>query len=225
MREGRPVKGGAQQTRELLKRNTALNEELRRRGGPQEESDVERVLRQRGQAMPDVADAPPFFLKSSQALDAKIQGKAATPDQVKAILTNPQNGIKAEELKWTGVMQEVERLAKENNGKVPKDALLRYLAEDGAVRFEEVRMGGAKKQWTQADIDQLEREAQRTRDFSVHTSAPCGIRRPAASAAMPTIVLPATKVQRATAPTNSPAARTTARWCWRCQARRMHFSS
>jgi hypothetical protein len=53
MREGRPVKGGAQQTRELLKRNTALNEELKRRGGPQEESDVERVLRQRGQAMPD----------------------------------------------------------------------------------------------------------------------------------------------------------------------------
>jgi hypothetical protein len=73
MREGRPVKGGAQQTRELLKRNTALNEELRRRGGPQEESDVARVLRQRGQAMPDAAvtqdglvqapeDAPKFKL-------------------------------------------------------------------------------------------------------------------------------------------------------------------
>ena len=102
------------------------------------------ALRRRGQAMPDVADAPPFFLKSSQALDAKIQGKAATPDQVKAILTNPQNGIKAEELKWTGVMQEVERLAKENNGKVPKEALLRYLAEDGAVRLEEVRLGQDK---------------------------------------------------------------------------------
>jgi hypothetical protein len=99
----------------------------------------------RGQAMPDVADAPPFYLKSSQALDAKIQGKAATPDQVKAILTNPQNGIKAEELKWTGVMQEVERLAKENNGKVPKEALLRYLAEDGAVRLEEVELGAARK--------------------------------------------------------------------------------
>ena len=58
MREGRPVRGGAQQTRELLKRNTALNEELRRRGGPQEESDVERVLRQRGQAMPDITITP-----------------------------------------------------------------------------------------------------------------------------------------------------------------------
>jgi hypothetical protein len=353
MREGRPVKGGAQQTRELLKRNTALNEELRRRGGPQEESDVERVLRQRGQAMPDititpdearrrglvgpvyhgspdfkgrkfdpkyrarssgisrggfsfsddvasadgyaaapvdsaqaavdsandvmreaagrmerglkvkgfsaadelpefnvryvddiselssyfnelakdmpkdlaarlrdaakqvnepanpvvveaylrnpremmidgkrllvadnpddifvsaarppqgaatgrtrgqampdVADAPPFFLKSSQALDTKIQGKAATPDQVKAILTNPQNGIKAEELKWTGVMQEVERLAKENNGKVPKDALLRYLAEDGAVRFEEVTLKESGTKRNLANEEQLGR--------------------------------------------------------------------
>ena len=101
----------------------------------------------RGQAMPDVspADAPPFYMKSTQVLDSKIQGKAATVDQVRAILTNPQNGIKAEELKWTGVLQAAERLAKENNGKVPKDALLQYLADDGAVRLEEVRMeGGAK---------------------------------------------------------------------------------
>jgi hypothetical protein len=270
MREGRPVKGGAAETRRLLARNTEISQELDARGVKTEDAQLQRALARRqtgqampdvdvqwetyaenlrddveswspardtgkidydmqdvvdsfvdfartnpkmtgseltaafyraekptasqrkklnaaianvgepprvatggtrGQAMPDISDAPPFFLKSSQALDAKIQGKAATPDQVKAILTNPQNGIKAEELKWTGVMQEVERLAKENNGKVPKDALLRYLAEDGAVRFEEVRMGGAKKQWTQADIDQLEREAQRTRDFSAYERA------------------------------------------------------
>jgi hypothetical protein len=94
----------------------------------------------RGQAMPDAApaDAPPFYMKSAQVLDAKIQGKAATPDQVRAILKNPQNGIKAEELKWTGIEQAVERIAKENGGKVPKEALLKYLAEDGAVRLEEV---------------------------------------------------------------------------------------
>jgi hypothetical protein len=94
----------------------------------------------RGQAMPDAApaDAPPFYMKSTRVLDAKIQGKAATVDQVRAILTNPQNGIKAEELKWTGIKQAVERIAKENGGKVPKEALLKYLAEDGAVRLEEV---------------------------------------------------------------------------------------
>jgi hypothetical protein len=141
MREGRPVKGGAAETRRLLARNTEISRELDARGVKTEDAQLQRALakRQTGQAMPDISDAQPFFLKSSQALDTKIQGKAATPDQVKAILTNPQNGIKAEELKWTGVMQEVERLAKENNGKVPKEALLRYLAEDGAVRFEEVR--------------------------------------------------------------------------------------
>jgi hypothetical protein len=60
---------------------------------------------------------------------------------VRAILKNPQNGIKAEELKWTGIEQAVERIAKENGGKVPKEALLKYLAEDGAVRLEEVTLG------------------------------------------------------------------------------------
>jgi len=125
----------------------------------------------RGQALPDTSDAPPFYMKSTRVLDAKIQGKAATVDQVRAILTNPQNGIKAEELKWTGVLLAAERLAKENGGKVPKDALLKYLADDGAVRLEEVTMGGARKQWTQADINALERQAQRTRDFSEYERA------------------------------------------------------
>jgi hypothetical protein len=127
----------------------------------------------RGQAMPDaaLADAPPFYMKSAQVLDSKIQGRAATAEQVRAILKNPQNGIKAEELKWTGIEQAVERIAKENGGKVPKEALLLYLQEDGAVRLEEVTMGGARKQWTQADIEALERQAQRTRDFSEYERA------------------------------------------------------
>jgi hypothetical protein len=141
-------------------------------GSPDQVVDPLKTQR-RGQAMPDAApaDAPPFYMKSAQVLDTKIQGKAATADQVRAILKNPQNGIKAEELKWTGIEQAVERIAKENGGKVPKEALLRYLQEDGAVRLEEVRMGGSKKQWTQADIDQLEKEAQRTRDFTAYERA------------------------------------------------------
>jgi hypothetical protein len=148
MREGRPVRGGAAQTRELLRRNEAISAELQRRGVREEDPQLQRALQRRGQAMPDaaLADAPPFYMKSAQVLDSKIQGKAATVDQVRAILTNPQNGIKAEELKWTGVLQAAERLAKENNGKVPKDALLKYLADDGAVRLEEVRMGAQGEQ-------------------------------------------------------------------------------
>jgi len=120
----------------------------------------------RGQAMPDAApaDAPPFYMKSTQVLDAKIQGKAATVDQVRAILTNPQNGIKAEELKWTGALQAAERLAKENNGKVPKDALLQYLADDGAVRLEEV-VGLSPNRVVERNADGTIVEGQRP-DFS-----------------------------------------------------------
>ena len=112
----------------------------------------------RGQAMPDAvgADAPPFYMKSAQVLDSKIQGKAATADQVRAILKNPQNGIKAEELKWTGIEQAVERIAKENGGKVPKEALLRYLQEDGAVRLEEVRLGSDARSFDPPEFAQYQ---------------------------------------------------------------------
>jgi hypothetical protein len=159
MREGRPVRGGAAQTRELLRRNEAISAELQRRGVREEDPQLQRALQRRGQAMPDAvsADAPPFYMKSTQVLDAKIQGKAATVDQVRAILTNPQNGIKAEELKWTGALQAAERLAKENNGKVPKDALLKYLADDGAVRLEEVVFGG-KQPFDEVKLKRLEAE-------------------------------------------------------------------
>jgi hypothetical protein len=98
MREGRPVKGGAQQTRELLKRNTALNEELDGAAGHKKSLTWSGVLRQRGQAMPD-----------------------------------------------------------ENNGKVPKEALLRYLAEDGAVRFEEVTLRESGTKRNLANEEQLGR--------------------------------------------------------------------
>ena len=158
MREGRPVRGGAAQTRELLRRNEAISAELERRGVREEDPQLQRALQRRGQAMPDAApaDAPPFYMKSAQVLDSKIQGKAATADQVRAILKNPQNGIKAEELKWTGIEQAVERIAKENGGKVPKEALLRYLQEDGAVRLEEVRLGSDAKSFDPPEFAQYQ---------------------------------------------------------------------
>jgi hypothetical protein len=57
MREGRPVRGGAAQTRELLRRNEAISAELQRRGVRSEDSQLQRALQRRGQAMPDAAPA------------------------------------------------------------------------------------------------------------------------------------------------------------------------
>jgi hypothetical protein len=53
MREGRPVRGGAAQTRELLRRNDAISAELERRGVRSEDAQLQRALQRRGQAMPD----------------------------------------------------------------------------------------------------------------------------------------------------------------------------
>ena len=56
---------------------------------------------------------------------------------------NSPNGIKEEEIKWSGIEQALTGLA--IDGKVPKDALLAYLADEGAVRFEEVSTKGPVK--------------------------------------------------------------------------------
>jgi hypothetical protein len=58
MREGRPVRGGAAQTRELLRRNEAISAELERRGVREEDPQLQRALQRRGQAMPDITITP-----------------------------------------------------------------------------------------------------------------------------------------------------------------------
>ena len=81
-----------------------------------------------------------FYSGLQQTIDQKVQGKFASPDQLKAIISNPQN-VKAEELKWSGVINEIDRLSAENQGKVPKDKVMDYLRNEGAVKFEEATLG------------------------------------------------------------------------------------
>jgi hypothetical protein len=64
MREGRPVRGGAAQTRELLRRNEAISAELERRGVRQEDPQLQRALQRRGQAMPDGQPRAQFMADS-----------------------------------------------------------------------------------------------------------------------------------------------------------------
>lgn len=78
-----------------------------------------------------------FYSPLAIAIDQKIQGKSATPEQVKAIIQNPQNQIKADEIKWSGIMQAIDRIAAENNGKVPKDKLMDYMISESVAGFTE----------------------------------------------------------------------------------------
>jgi len=81
-----------------------------------------------------------FKSKLQTEIQSKFKGANATPEQLKAVVGNPQF-VKPEEVKWSGVMDEIDRLAQENKGKVPVQALVNYLRDEGQVKFEEVTLG------------------------------------------------------------------------------------
>jgi hypothetical protein len=74
MREGRPVRGGAAQTRELLRRNEAISAELERRGVRSEDPQLQRALQRRGQAMPDAGPQDGSTV-SSRAMSSETRKK------------------------------------------------------------------------------------------------------------------------------------------------------
>ena len=80
MREGRPVRGGAAQTRELLRRNEAISAELLRRGVREEDPQLQRALQRRGQAMPDVAPTLENFDAAQQATGGTLRPIADQPE-------------------------------------------------------------------------------------------------------------------------------------------------
>ena len=79
-----------------------------------------------------------FYSKMEDVLASKIQGKAATAEQVRALISKPDSGIKPDEVKWSGISDIIDTLASENDGKVPKDALMEYIRGAGKVQFKEV---------------------------------------------------------------------------------------
>lgn len=116
--------------------------------------------------------AAPFYSHLERTVEAKIPARA-TPEQIMA--TARAAGVKAEEIKWSGIEQALGSLAVD--GKVPKDALLAYLRDEGAVRFEEVSSEGeTEMKWKNDDgysvellthdemQEVLEKEAQSIRD-------------------------------------------------------------
>lgn len=84
--------------------------------------------------------APAFYSKMEESLNRKIQGKFASPQQLKAILNNPQD-VKPEEVKWSGILPKIDAMAQDNGGKVPMDDLRAWMAQEGRVKFNEVTLG------------------------------------------------------------------------------------
>jgi hypothetical protein len=81
-----------------------------------------------------------FYSGLQRTLEEKMPNSAPAAQ----VLAIARGGAKAEELKWTDLDGAVKRIAAENGGKVPKQALLDHLATDGAVRFKEVKLSDSK---------------------------------------------------------------------------------
>lgn len=82
--------------------------------------------------------APAFYSQMERVINSKLQGKSATPQQILAVIDPSKgSGVKAEEIKWTGIEAKIEELAEENIGKVPLDELRAWMAVDGQIKFTE----------------------------------------------------------------------------------------
>ena len=94
-----------------------------------------------------------FYSKLEQVIDTRMPG-AADVATIKGIVAN--GGLKAEEVKWIGLLPWLES----QPGKVSKQAVLDYLRTEGAVRFEEVRMGDV------ANLDSKVRQKHQITDYA-----------------------------------------------------------
>ena len=126
------------QTAEAGGGDSALGRTQGREEGRQELGAVRQAGDVNVRFMPDQQG---FYSKLEEVVTAKLP-KVASPQQVLASVDPAKgSGVKPEELKWTGFAQAVERIAKENGGKVPKEKLIEHLNNEGSVNFEEVTLG------------------------------------------------------------------------------------
>jgi len=154
-----PARDEGRQAAEAGRGDSTLGRTQGREEGRQELGPVRQAGDVGARFMPDQQG---FYSKLEEVVNAKLP-KVASPQQVLASVDPAKgSGVKPEELKWTGFTQAVERIAKENGGKVPKEKLVEHLKNEGRVRFKEVTSGIQGKSITQEEVDRLERRAQRT---------------------------------------------------------------
>jgi hypothetical protein len=91
---------------------------------------------------------PAFYSAAQRAIETKMPTKASAA-QIIGILTNPQSRVKQEELKWSGVVPWLKGQA----DPVTKEAVLNYFRTDGAVKFEEVTLGGPQNPMLRSPLD------------------------------------------------------------------------
>lgn len=94
---------------------------------------------------------PGFMSQLEDVLQQKIQGQSAPADQIKAIISNPQSGIKPSEIRWSRVMEGIDVLGKGGKN-VNKADLMEYLRQN-STKFAISTLGslGSNVSWKSID--------------------------------------------------------------------------
>lgn len=79
-------------------------------------------------------EAPPFYSQLAKTVGEKFTGSSMPAAQLAAILRNPQNGVKADELKWTGLDDYLK-----GKSRVTKQEITDYLAHNNVDVKETVK--------------------------------------------------------------------------------------
>jgi hypothetical protein len=111
-------------------------------------------------------DEDKFYSQLERVITDKVPTRATAQQIMATIDPTRGSGVKADEIKWSGIEQALASL--EKDGKVSKEDLLNYLRNDGRVRFEEVDVG---KKFQPKDLDALRKEAEQSGDFSRYDEA------------------------------------------------------
>lgn len=145
MREGRPVRGGAAQTRELLRRNDAISAELQRRGAREEDPQLQQALQRRGQAMPDAEARSGAVetleqLKRSQFIPTKVAAEVVGgfPEYLRPVaqfITDQRQKLANGQMTRRDVMKAYAMtIASQGSGARAVEVIANNVAKDG-VRF------------------------------------------------------------------------------------------
>ncbi len=89
--------------------------------------------------MPEGVDEDKFYSQLDRVITDKVPTRATAQQIMATIDPTRGSGVKADEIKWSGIEQALASL--EKDGKVSKEDLLNYLRNEGRVRFEEVTLG------------------------------------------------------------------------------------
>jgi hypothetical protein len=93
--------------------------------------------------MPEGVDEDKFYSQLDRVITDKVPTRATAQQIMATIDPTRGSGVKADEIKWSGIEQALASL--EKDGKVSKEDLLNYLRNEGRVRFEEVTLSKPRK--------------------------------------------------------------------------------